>query len=201
MDKLQKLVVASNNVGKISEIKALLAALRIDVLSQSAFNVTEIDEPHVTFVENALAKARHASYCSKLPALADDSGICVTALNGAPGVHSARYAGEPKSDERNNQKLIEALKNQLDRRAFYYCVIVLVRHADDPQPIIVDGSWHGEIIDQPRGTGGFGYDPYFFLPELGKTSAELTAEQKNAISHRGQALAKLVEVHLPVLRM
>jgi XTP/dITP diphosphohydrolase len=129
-----------------------------------------------------------------LPALADDSGICVSALGGAPGVNSARYAGEPKSDERNNLTLIAALRNQTDRRAYYYCVIVLMRHADDPQPIIVDGSWHGEIIEQPRGTGGFGYDPYFYLPEFGKTSAELTAEQKNKISHRGQALAKLVEI-------
>jgi len=126
--------------------------------------------------------------------LADDSGICVQALNGAPGVNSARYAGEPKSDARNNQKLIETLKQQTDRRAYYYCVIVLLRHADDPQPVIVDGSWHGEIIDLPRGEGGFGYDPYFYLPELGKTSAELTAEQKNQISHRGQALAKLVDI-------
>lgn len=201
MDKLQKLIVASNNAGKIAEIKALLAPLAIEVLSQSVFNVPEVDEPHVTFVENALAKARHASYCSKLPALADDSGICVAALNGAPGVHSARYAGEPKSDQRNNQKLIEILKNQSNRHAYYYCVIVLVRHADDPQPIIVDGSWQGEIIDQPRGTGGFGYDPYFFLPELGKASAELTAEQKNAISHRGQALTKLVKIHIPDLRI
>lgn len=168
MDKLRKLVIASNNAGKIFEISALLAPFAIDVLSQSVFNVTEIDEPHVTFVENALAKARHASYCAKLPALADDSGICVPALDGAPGVHSARYAGEPKSDERNNQRLIEALENQSDRHAFYYCVIVLVRHADDPQPIIVDGSWHGEIIDQPRGTGGFGYDPHFFCQSLEK---------------------------------
>lgn len=199
MDKLRKLVIASNNAGKIFEISALLAPFAIDVLSQSVFNVTEIDEPHVTFVENALAKARHASYCAKLPALADDSGICVPALDGAPGVHSARYAGEPKSDERNNQRLIEALENQSDRHAFYYCVIVLVRHADDPQPIIVDGSWHGEIIDQPRGTGGFGYDPHFFLPEFGKTSAELTVEQKNAISHRGRALAKLVETYVTAL--
>lgn len=201
MGRLQKLVIASNNAGKIREINTLLAPLSIEVLSQSAFNVTEVDEPHATFVENALVKARHASYCSKLPALADDSGICIAALNGAPGVHSARYAGEPKSDERNNQKLIEALKNQSNRCAYYYCVIVLVRHADDPRPIIVDGSWQGEIIDQPRGTGGFGYDPYFFLPVLGKTSAELTADEKNTISHRGQALAKLVEILTPIVRM
>ena len=194
MGKLEKLVIASNNQGKLREIGELLAPLAIDVVPQSAFNISEADEPHVTFIENALAKARHASRCSGLPALADDSGICVSALGGAPGVNSARYAGEPRSDERNNLKLIEALKDQMDRRAYYYCVIVLVRHADDPQPVIADGSWHGEIIDSPRGTGGFGYDPYFYLPELGKTSAELTAEQKNKISHRGQALAKLVEI-------
>jgi len=193
MAKLEKLVIASNNQGKLREINALLAPLSIEVIPQSNFNAGEINEPHDTFVENALAKARHASRCSGLPALADDSGICVSALNGAPGVNSARYAGEPKSDERNNLKLIEALKNNSDRRA-YYCVIVLVRHADDPQPIIVDGSWYGEIIDQPRGEGGFGYDPYFFLPEFGKTSAELSAEQKNLISHRGQALTHLVEI-------
>lgn len=168
--------------------------MAIAAVPQSDFKCDEADEPHGTFVENALAKARHASHCSGLPALADDSGICVQALNGAPGVNSARYAGEPKSDARNNQKLIETLKQQTDRRAYYYCVIVLLRHADDPQPVIVDGSWHGEIIDLPRGEGGFGYDPYFYLPELGKTSAELTAEQKNQISHRGQALAKLVDI-------
>lgn len=194
MAKLEKLVIASNNQGKLREINALLAPLSIEVIPQSDFNAGEIDEPHSTFVENALAKARHASRCSGLPALADDSGICVSALNGAPGVNSARYAGEPKSDERNNLKLIEALKNKSDRRAYYYCVIVLVRHADDPQPIIVDGSWHGEIIEQPRGEGGFGYDPYFFVPEFGKTSAELSAEQKNLISHRGKALAQLAEI-------
>lgn len=194
MDKLKKLVIASNNQGKLREINTLLEPLAIEAIPQSDFNAGEVDEPYATFVENALAKARHASRCSGLPALADDSGICVSALNGAPGVASARYAGEPKSDERNNLKLIETLKNQLDRRAYYYCVIVLVRHADDPQPIIVDGSWYGEIVDQPRGEGGFGYDPYFFVPEFGKTSAELTAEQKNQISHRGQALKYLVEI-------
>ena len=194
MAKLGKLVIASNNQGKLREINALLAPLSMEVIPQSDFNAGEIDEPHSTFVENALAKARHASRCSGLPALADDSGICVSALNGAPGVNSARYAGEPKSDERNNLKLIEALKNNSDRRAYYYCVIVLIHHADDPRPIIFDGSWYGEIIEQPRGEGGFGYDPYFFVPEFGKTSAELSAEQKNQISHRGQALTHLVEI-------
>lgn len=194
MNKLKKLVIASNNKGKLLEINDLLSHLAIEVIPQSDFDVGEVDEPHRTFVENALAKARHASRCSLLPALADDSGICVSALNGAPGVSSARYAGEPKSDTRNNQKLIEALKNQSDRRAYYYCVIVLVRHADDPQPIIVDGSWYGEIADQPRGAGGFGYDPYFFVPEFGKTAAELTAAQKNSLSHRGKAMAQLVDI-------
>jgi len=194
MAQLDKLVIASNNQGKLKEIGALLAPLSIQVMPQSQLGVDETDEPHGTFIENALTKARHASRCSGLPALADDSGICVQALNGTPGVSSARYAGEPRSDERNNQKLIAALHQQTNRSAYYYCVIVLLRHADDPQPIIVDGSWQGEIIDQPRGTGGFGYDPYFFLPEFGKTAAELTAEQKNKISHRGQALARLVAI-------
>lgn len=190
---MRKLVIASNNPGKLREIGHLLEPLGIEVLPQSAFNVAEVDEPHCTFVENALAKARHASKCTGLPALADDSGICVDALHGEPGIHSARYAGELKSDERNNQKLVEALTNQTNRNAHYYCVIVLVRYADDPQPIIADGAWHGEIILQPRGSGGFGYDPYFYLPQLGKTAAELPLEQKNRISHRGKALARLAE--------
>lgn len=191
---LEKLVIASNNSGKLREIGELLAPLAIEVIPQSQFAAGEVDEPHPTFVENALIKARHASRCAGLPALADDSGICVSALGGSPGVNSARYAGEPKSDERNNQKLISALQGKADRRAYYYCVIVLLRHAEDPQPIIVDGAWHGEIVDQPRGAGGFGYDPYFWVPEFSKTSAELTAGQKNRISHRGQALAKLAEI-------
>ncbi len=190
---LKQLVIASNNQGKLQEIKSLLAPLKIVVSPQSDFNIQEIAEPYHTFVENALAKARHASQQSGLPALADDSGICVSALDGAPGVMSARFAGEPKSDQRNNQKLIETLKNQSNRSAYYYCIIVLIRQANDPQPIIVDGSWHGEIIMQPRGEGGFGYDPYFYLPTFNKTAAELSAEEKNKISHRGKALARLVE--------
>ena len=190
---MRKLVIASNNPGKLREIGHLLEPLGLEVLPQSVFDISEADEPYCTFIENALAKARHASRCSGLPALADDSGICVNALNGQPSIHSARYAGEPKSDERNNQKLIEALTHQSDRNAHYYCVMVLVRHVDDPQPIIADGSWHGQIIPQPRGSGGFGYDPHFYLPELGVTSAELPLEQKNKISHRSQALIRLVE--------
>ncbi len=190
---MRKLVIASNNPGKLREIGHLLEPLGLEVLPQSVFDISEADEPYCTFIENALAKARHASRCSGLPALADDSGICVNVLNGQPGIHSARYAGEPKSDERNNQKLIEALTHQSDHNAHYYCVMVLVRHVDDPQPIIADGSWYGQIIPQPRGSGGFGYDPHFYLPELGVTSAELPLEQKNKISHRSQALIRLVE--------
>ena len=190
---LKKLVIASNNQGKMREINALLAPLAVEVFPQSAFKIPEVDEPYHTFVENALTKARHASKHAGLPALADDSGICANALDGDPGVKSARFVGEPKSDQRNNQKLVDILKHQTDRSAYYYCIIVLLRHADDPQPIIVDGAWHGEIILEPEGEGGFGYDPYFFLPELGKTAAQLPAEQKNRISHRGKALAKLAK--------
>ena len=190
---MQKLIIASGNSGKLGEIRHLLEPLGIEVLPQSVFNVVEAEEPYNTFVENALAKARHASKWSGAPTLADDSGICVDALNGGPGVYSARYAGESRSDERNNQKLVNALRSQSNRKAHYYCIIVLVRHAEDPQPIIADGTWHGEIILEPRGKGGFGYDPHFFLPDLGKTAAELPMEQKNQISHRGKALARLVE--------
>ncbi|HJT51142.1 MAG TPA: RdgB/HAM1 family non-canonical purine NTP pyrophosphatase [Nitrosospira sp.] len=190
---MQKLVIASNNPGKLREMRHLLGPLGIEVLPQSALNVAEADEPYATFLENALAKARHASQCTGLPALADDSGICVNALNGKPGILSARYAGEPKSDERNNQKLVDIMKDQVDCSAYYYCALVLMRHAEDPQPIIADASWHGEILLSPRGAGGFGYDPYFFLPDLDKTAAELPMEQKNRISHRGKALRQLVE--------
>jgi XTP/dITP diphosphohydrolase len=191
---LKKLVIASGNKGKLREIGTLLASLKIEIVPQSEFNITEIDEPHSTFVENALTKARHASSQTGMPALADDSGICVNALKGAPGVFSARYAGEPKSDQRNNMKLVEALETSADRRAYYYCVIVLLRHAEDPQPVIADGLWHGEIILEPRGDGGFGYDPHFLLPEFDRTAAELDMDTKNAISHRGKALAKLIEI-------
>ena len=189
---MEKLVIASNNAGKIREIRHLLAPLGTEVMPQSEFKVPDVDEPHRTFIENAIVKARHACAWTGLPSLADDSGICVNALNGQPGVLSARFAGEQKSDERNNRKLIDALANRPDRRAHYYCVIVLLRHADDPQPIIADGVWHGEIMPDKRGEGGFGYDPYFFLPDLGKTAAELPMDQKNRISHRGQALSRLL---------
>jgi XTP/dITP diphosphohydrolase len=190
---MRQLVLASNNPGKIVEIRALLAPLDIEVVPQSHYGIPEAEEPHGTFIENALAKARHAATLAGLPALADDSGVCVEALDGAPGVHSARFAGDPKSDERNNQRLLELLQREENRRAHYYCVIVMVRHAHDPQPLIAEGEWHGEILRAPRGSGGFGYDPLFLDPLLGKTGAELAVEEKNRISHRGKALALLVE--------
>jgi len=190
---MKKLVIASNNPGKLREIDRILSPLGLEVLPQSVFNIPEAEEPHCTFIENCLAKARHAAEHSGLPALADDSGICVDALNGAPGVYSARFAGEPKSDERNNLKLLESLAHETNRKAHYYCVIVLVRHPHDPQPVIAEGIWEGEILHGPRGSGGFGYDPLFLVPELGKTGAELSLDVKNGISHRGKALAELLE--------
>ena len=190
---MQKLVIASNNPGKLREFQFLLAPLGIEVLTQAQLGIDEAEEPHCTFVENALAKARHVSRLSGLPALADDSGICVTALGVAPGVLSARYAGEPKFDQRNNEKLMQMMGGVADRRAHYYCVLVLLRHADDPQPLIAEGEWHGEIAQQTSGEGGFGYDPLFWLPQFGKTSAQLEREQKHAISHRGKALKVLLE--------
>jgi XTP/dITP diphosphohydrolase len=190
---MNKLVIASNNPGKLREFQHMLAPLGIEVLTQAQLGIAEAEEPHCTFVENALAKARHVSRESGLPALADDSGICVEALGGAPGVYSARYAGEPKSDQRNNEKLLHALQGVTDRHAHYYCVLVLVRHPDDPQPLIAEGEWHGEIAHEERGDGGFGYDPMFWLPELGKMSAELSHEEKAQLSHRAKALRVLLQ--------
>ncbi len=191
---MQKLVIASNNPGKLREFQRMLAPLGIEVLTQAQLGISEAEEPHCTFVENALAKARHVSRASGLPALADDSGICVEALGGAPGVLSARYAGDdPKSDVRNNEKLLREMQGVADRRAHYYCVLVLVRHADDPQPLIAEGEWHGEIFHEERGDGGFGYDPMFWLPQFGKTAAELTHDEKAQISHRAKALQVLLQ--------
>jgi XTP/dITP diphosphohydrolase len=190
---MNKLVLASNNPGKLREFQTMLAPLSITVVTQSELGIGEAEEPHCTFVENALAKARHASAASGLPALADDSGICVEALNGAPGVHSARYAGEPKSDARNNQKLLQDMQGIENRRAHYYCVLVLVRHAQDPQPLIAEGEWWGEIAHKERGNGGFGYDPLFWLPELDRMSAELERSEKAQISHRSIALQVLLQ--------
>jgi len=234
MDK-GRLVLASGNPGKLREFRQLCEPLGVTIIAQSQLGIAEADEPHCTFVENALAKARHASRAAGMPAFADDSGICVAALGGAPGVHSARFAApmeqaarfaapmeqaarfaapmenvarfaapmedlarvatagsdRDSQDARNNAKLIAMLEGKADRNAHYTCVIVLVRHADDPEPLIAEGRWHGEIITAPRGDGGFGYDPYFYLPALGKTAAQLPADEKNRISHRGQALAQL----------
>jgi XTP/dITP diphosphohydrolase len=192
MEALSRLVLASGNEGKLREFRRLLAALGTEVVAQSALGISEAPEPHVTFVENALAKARHASAASGLPALADDSGLCVRALGGAPGVQSARYAGDPRSDGRNNVKLLADLKGVADRRAHYVCVLVLLRHAADPEPVIAEGAWHGRIVDVPRGTGGFGYDPHFLDEATDCTAAELPLEQKNVFSHRGRALRALV---------
>lgn len=191
---LKKLVIASNNAGKLREIGEILAPLGIEVLPQSAFNVPEAEEPHATFVENALAKARHAAQRTGLSALADDSGICVDALGGAPGVQSARFAGEPRSDQRNNERLLQMLDHEAGRKAHYYCVMVLMRHGEDPQPLIAQAEWRGEILRVARGDGGFGYDPLFLDPSSGKTGAELAPAEKNRVSHRGKALAALVNM-------
>ena len=188
-----KLVLASNNTKKLKELDAILAPLGWEHVPQRQLGVPEAEEPHCTFVENALTKARHASRLSGLPALADDSGLCVDAFGGAPGVLSARYAGEPKSDARNNQKLLVELGENDRRTARFVSVIVFVRHADDPQPIIAEGEWNGEILSVARGDDGFGYDPLFYIRELDKSAAELDAAEKNRRSHRGQALSRLVE--------
>lgn len=189
---MNKLVIASGNPGKLREFRQLLAPLEIEVVTQAELGIAEAEESHHTFVENALAKARHVSRESGLPALADDSGLCVDALKGLPGVLSARFSGLPKSDERNNRALLEAMRQHDDRRAHYYCVLVLMQWAGDPQPLIAEGAWHGEIARAPRGEGGFGYDPLFWLPTLGKTAAELTHDEKHAISHRGLAMQALL---------
>ena len=190
---MQKLVIASNNPGKLREFQMLLAPLNVEVLTQAQLGILEAKEPHCTFIENALAKARYVSQACGLPALADDSGICVQALGGAPGVQSARYAGEPKSDQRNNEKLLLDMQGMTDRRAHYYCVLVLVHHVDDPQPLIAEGEWHGEIALRQRGEGGFGYDPLFWLPETGRMSAELSHDEKVQVSHRAKALHILLQ--------
>lgn len=202
---LNKLVIASNNQGKLLEIQALLSPLNIEIVPQASLNILEAEEPHFTFIENALAKARHASLHSGLAALADDSGLCVQALQGRPGVYSARFADmlDPENcveskadkisrDEKNNLALLNALAGQHNRQAYYYCTLVLVRRHDDPQPIIAEGFWSGEILTAPRGSNGFGYDPLFLDVGLNQTGAELSADTKNKISHRGQALQQLM---------
>lgn len=188
----KRLVLASGNLGKLAEFSRLLQPLGFNLCTQTELGISEADEPYLTFIENTLTKARHVAHLSGLPALADDSGICVPALAGAPGVLSARFAGEPKSDQANNTKLVAELRSHTNKSAYYYCALVYLRSADDPQPVIAEGRWDGEIIDTARGQGGFGYDPHFWLPSLGKTAAELDADEKNRLSHRGQALRQLV---------
>jgi len=194
---MKKLVLASNNRKKLQELAALLAPLDIQLIPQGELGVPEAEEPHPTFIENALAKARHAAALTGLPALADDSGLCVDALLGAPGVYSARYASasrqESSTDEENNEKLLRELAGQENRRASFVSVIVLVRHAEDPRPLIAEGEWQGEILEAPKGENGFGYDPLFLDYESGSASACLAPEVKNARSHRGQAMRILLE--------
>ncbi|MCU0938480.1 MAG: RdgB/HAM1 family non-canonical purine NTP pyrophosphatase [Burkholderiaceae bacterium] len=188
---MRRLVLASGNAGKLREFRALLAPLEVQVISQAELAIEPAAEPHPTFVENALAKARHAAAASGLPALADDSGLTCPALDGAPGVRSARFAGDDTTDGQNNAALLQRLAGAADRSGHYTCVLVALRAPDDPEPIIAEARWYGQIVDAPRGAHGFGYDPHFFLPELGLTAAELHSDQKNRISHRGQAMADL----------
>ncbi len=193
---MKSLVLASSNPGKKAEIEQLLAPFGTRVVTQDELGIVEAEEPHQSFRDNALAKARHVCFATRLPALADDSGLCVDALGGSPGVHSAIYAGKEGSraerDARNNEKLLAEMKDKDDRRARYVCVMVLMRGPGDAVPLVAEAEWRGEIARAPRGAGGFGYDPYFYLPELGKTAAELAPEDKNRLSHRGQALRKLL---------
>jgi XTP/dITP diphosphohydrolase len=191
---MQRIVLASNNQGKVREIGQLLANRKLEVVPQSEFNIPDADETGLSFVENAILKARHAAKLSGLPAIADDSGLEVDALNGAPGIYSARYAGAGATDEKNNQKMLDALADTPDaeRTARFQCLMVYMRHADDPTPIICQGTWEGRILRQPRGENGFGYDPLFLVPEKNCSSAELPAEVKNTMSHRGKALQELL---------
>ena len=189
----RQLVLASDNAGKLAELRALLQPLHVEVLPQRALGVRSAEEPHSTFLENALAKARHGARATNLPALADDSGLCCTALGGAPGVRSARFAGDNASDAQNNAALVAHLNAAQDRSAHYVCVLVAMRAAGDPEPIIAEGRWYGHIVTQPRGVNGFGYDPHFWVDELAVTAAELPPQQKNSISHRGQAMHSLLE--------
>ena len=191
---MKKIVLATGNQGKVRELDSLLAGAGYEVIAQSQFNVPDADETGLTFVENAILKARHASALTGLPAIADDSGLAVDYLQGAPGIYSARYSGEHGDDKKNNQKLLQALAGvpKEKRGAQFHCALVYLRHAEDPTPIICQGIWEGYILTEEHGEGGFGYDPLFFVPELGCTSAELPREQKSLISHRGQALKQML---------
>ena len=188
---MNKIVIATNNEKKLNEIEAILGDLNIQAIPQSHFKIGESEEPFITFIENALIKARYASEKTGLPAIADDSGLCVDILGGEPGIYSARFSGSPKSDENNNLKLLEVLKDKNKRKAHYYCAIVFIKSPNDPQPIIAEGIWQGEILEIPRGKNGFGYDSIFLDYKTNLSAAELSANIKNKISHRGQALQKI----------
>ncbi|EKT59382.1 XTP/dITP diphosphatase [Providencia sneebia] len=192
---MQKVVLATGNPGKVNELADLLRDFGMDIIAQTTLGVESAEETGLTFIENAILKARHAAAQTGLPAIADDSGISVDALGGAPGIYSARYAGEDASDEENLHKLLEAMKSVPDgqRQAQFNCVLVYLKHANDPTPLVFHGRWHGVITQQPCGQGGFGYDPIFYIPELNCTSAELSKSEKQAISHRGKALAMLLD--------
>ncbi|ORM67128.1 XTP/dITP diphosphatase [Pantoea rwandensis] len=192
---MQKVVLATGNPGKVRELADLLAAFGLDIVAQTELGVESAEETGLTFIENAILKARHAAQITGLPAIADDSGLAVDALGGAPGIYSARYAGLDASDQQNLDKLLVALENVPDgqRQAQFHCVLVYVRHAEDPVPLVFHGSWEGEITRAAAGQGGFGYDPIFYVPELGKTAGELSKDEKRAVSHRGKALTLLLE--------
>jgi len=191
---MQKIVLASNNKGKVREFGEMLSTIDMEVVPQATFNIEDADETGLTFVENAIIKARHASAIAGLPAIADDSGLEVDFLNGAPGIYSARYSGEGATDEKNLLKLLEALKDvpEEKRTARFQCVLVYMRHAEDPTPLICQGTWEGIILTEPQGGNGFGYDPIFYVPDHNCSSAQLSADEKNKLSHRGQALKKLL---------
>ncbi|QCP60735.1 XTP/dITP diphosphatase [Pantoea sp. SO10] len=192
---MQKVVLATGNPGKVRELADLLAAFGLDIVAQTELGVESAEETGLTFIENAILKARHAAEITGLPAIADDSGLAVNALGGAPGIYSARFAGVDASDQQNLDKLLVALENVPDgkRQAQFHCVLVYLRHAADPTPLVFHGSWAGEITRAAAGAGGFGYDPIFYVPELGKTAAELSKDEKRAVSHRGKALTLLLE--------
>lgn len=189
----RRIVLASSNPGKLREFRDLLAEQDLEVVAQGEFGIDAIEEPHLTFLENALAKARHAAAFTGLPALADDSGLCVPALQGEPGVHSARFAGTGANDAANNAELLRRLDSRADRAAHYTCVLVALRAAEDPEPLVADARWSGELLHEARGLGGFGYDPLFYVRECGCTAAELSPEVKNRLSHRGRALRELAQ--------
>ena len=198
------LVLASNNAGKLAELQALFAPLGLTLVTQGSLGIAEAEEPHLSFVENALAKARHAAKHAAMAAIADDSGLCVDALNGAPGVLSARYAtlfGQPKGDADNNRVLLEKMQGLTDRGARFVCALVAVRHADDPEPLVAMGRWQGTLLTAPRGEDGFGYDPLLFIPDLGRSAAELGAALKNAHSHRAIASTQMLALMREVWRL